>query len=162
MYKRILVAYDGTREGRTALREGALLGRRFGAKLYILAVVGDTPGMRMAESAHAGAIALQQDTHERILEEAVKALGQLGFSVDAKLVCGEPSQVIVAYAKKVCADLVVVGHRKQSMLQRWWSGSTGGYISDSLDCSILVAKAEISQEDFLREIGYVAPAEADS
>jgi len=39
MYHRILLAYDGSREGRTALREGALLARRYGAAVYLLSVV---------------------------------------------------------------------------------------------------------------------------
>ena len=34
MYKRILLAYDGSLEGRTALREGALLARQCGAQVF--------------------------------------------------------------------------------------------------------------------------------
>ena len=41
MYKRILLAYDGSVEGRTALREGALLARQCGAKVFLLAVLAD-------------------------------------------------------------------------------------------------------------------------
>ena len=36
MYKRILLAYDGSVEGRTALREGALLARQCGAEVFLL------------------------------------------------------------------------------------------------------------------------------
>jgi nucleotide-binding universal stress UspA family protein len=43
MYKRILLAYDGSVEGRTALREGALLARQCGAEVFLLAVLVD-PG----------------------------------------------------------------------------------------------------------------------
>ena len=35
MYKRILLAYDGSVEGRTALREGALLARQCGAEVFL-------------------------------------------------------------------------------------------------------------------------------
>jgi nucleotide-binding universal stress UspA family protein len=41
MYKRILLACDGSVEGRTALREGALLGRQCGAKVLLLSVLAD-------------------------------------------------------------------------------------------------------------------------
>jgi len=34
MYKRILLAYDGSIEGRTALREGALLARQCSAEVF--------------------------------------------------------------------------------------------------------------------------------
>ncbi len=40
---RVLLAYDGSVEGRTALREGALLARQCGAEVFLLAVLVD-PG----------------------------------------------------------------------------------------------------------------------
>jgi nucleotide-binding universal stress UspA family protein len=164
LYKHVLVAYDGSREGRTALREGTLIARQSGAQLHVLAVVADTPGMRLAEGAHAGAMVHQDDSYRAILEEAVTGLRSLGVEMDAKLVRGEPAQEIAAHARRVKADLVVLGHRKQSFLQRWWSGPSGAYISDFITCSLLIARAEISQEDFLKAIGVpletAAPAES--
>ena len=38
---RIVLAYDGSREGRSALREGALLARKLGAQVFLLSVVAD-------------------------------------------------------------------------------------------------------------------------
>ena len=152
MYKRVIVAYDGSREGRTALREGALIVRQLNAELYILAVVPETPGMRVAEGAYAGAMAYQDDTYKSLLEEAVRGLSRW-LPVKGKLVRGEPAQEISAYVREVQADLIVVGHRKQNMLQRWWSGPNGAYISDYVGCSLLIARAEISHEKFSELMG---------
>jgi nucleotide-binding universal stress UspA family protein len=152
LYKRILIAYDGTREGRTALREGVLLAKQSGAALFVLAVVPETAEIMAAEGAHAGVIAHQHQTYKEILGEAVTGLRSRGFTLDAKLVGGDPAREIAAYAAQVRADVVVVGHRKRSLLQRWWSGSSGAYLSDTLRCSLLIARADISQEDFLREL----------
>ena len=44
MYQRILLAYDGSIEGRTALREGALLARRFNAQVFVLSVIREAGG----------------------------------------------------------------------------------------------------------------------
>ena len=41
MYKRSLLAYDGSVEGRTALREGALLARQCRANVFLLSVLAD-------------------------------------------------------------------------------------------------------------------------
>ena len=150
MYKRVLVAYDGSREGRSALREGALLVRTVGAELYVLAVVAETPGMRVAEGAHAGVMAHQDEAYRTLLEEAVRGIANFGIPVKGKLVRGEPAQEIGAYSRQIKADLVVVGHRKQNLLQRWWSGPNGAYLSDYIGCSLLIARAEISHEDFMR------------
>jgi nucleotide-binding universal stress UspA family protein len=158
MYKRILVAYDGTREGRDALREGVLLARNVGAEIFILAVIVETPGMRMAEGAHAGAMAHQEDSYRAILDEAIRGLNKYGVELKGKLMRGEPAPTIGAYAREIKADLVVVGHRKQSFLQRWWSGPTGAYVSDFLGCSILVARNAVSDEQLMAALG---PARAE-
>lgn len=42
MYRTILLAYDGTREGRLALREGAMLAKAFQSHIVLLAVVEHT------------------------------------------------------------------------------------------------------------------------
>ena len=39
MYKKVLLAYDGSIEGRLALREGAKLAQFCGAEVFLLAVV---------------------------------------------------------------------------------------------------------------------------
>ena len=46
MYKRILLAYDGSLQGRTALREGALLARQCGAEVFLLSVLVDSGTLR--------------------------------------------------------------------------------------------------------------------
>ncbi len=54
MYKRILLAYDGSVGGRTALREGALLARQCGAEVFLLSVLVDPGAFLLAEVAFAG------------------------------------------------------------------------------------------------------------
>ena len=49
MYERILLAYDGSVEGRAALKEGALLARQDKAQVFLLSVVA-TSGALMAAS----------------------------------------------------------------------------------------------------------------
>ena len=44
------------------------------------------------------------------------------------------------------ADLIVVGHRRQSAFDRWWSGPKGAYLMDCTDCSLLVARNAVSDE----------------
>ena len=152
MYKKIVLAYDGSLEGRAALREGVLLGLRGGAQIHLLAVLAENTGIKMAEGIYAGPLAHQQSAHKAVLQEAVNTLKSLGVIVEAKLISGEPAQAIAGYAAQVSADLVIVGHRKQSLLQRWWSGPSGAYLSDYLGCSLLIARTEISQEDFFAEV----------
>ena len=51
MYRTIVLAYDGSTEGRLALREGARLAQICGAEVVLLAVVDMTVGASMAGTA---------------------------------------------------------------------------------------------------------------
>jgi nucleotide-binding universal stress UspA family protein len=67
MYKRILLAYDGSLEGRTALREGALLARQCGAEVFLLSVLVDSGTLLLPEVALAGAFVHPEDDFMDIL-----------------------------------------------------------------------------------------------
>ena len=148
MYQRILLAYDGSIEGRTALREGALLARRYGAQVFVLSVIAEAAGTKLGEGVGGGGVAQQRVEYERVLQEGMARLTGLGFQASGKLVIGEPAREIAAYAEQVKADLVVVGHRRQTAIGRWWSGPRGAYLSDHIRCSLLVCKNIIDDEQF--------------
>jgi len=150
MYKKVLLAYDGSLEGAIALREGAFLARKCGADVFLLSVVPHLGGIQVAEGVHGGVIAHELERYREVLARAVRRLTQLGFKPESKLAIGEPARVIGAIVKEVGADLVVVGHHKRNLLERWWSGAAGAYISDYIDCSLLIARNAVSDVDFER------------
>ncbi len=161
MYQRILLAYDGSIEGRTALREGALLARRYGAQVFVLSVIPETAGAKLGEGVGGGGVAQQRGEYERVLQEGMARLKTFGFRASGKLAIGEPAREIAAYAEQVGADLVVVGHRRLSALGRWWSGATGAYLSDHIRCSLLVCRNVIDDERFAALLAQ-SPAAASS
>jgi nucleotide-binding universal stress UspA family protein len=140
VYKRILLAYDGSLEGRAALREGALLAHSSGAEVFLLSVVEEGFGLLTAEAIHAGAVSHVIKQSQAILEAGLALLSEAGIPATGKLVSGEPTQVIAGCARQIGADLVVVSHRKRSLVERWWSGSSGAYLAEQLTCSLLIAR----------------------
>ena len=150
MYAKVLLAYDGSVEGRRALREGARLAELCKADVFLLAVINLSPGVMMAEGAAPGAVEHQREAYGKVLEEGVQRLKAMGFSPTARLEFGEPSHQIAAVAREIGADLVVVGHHHQSAFARWWRGSVGANLLEDLRCSLLVAQSD-SGEDVLRE-----------
>ena len=106
----------------------------------------------MADGTHAGVLSTLVDSYNAVLEEGAARLKELGFTPVTKLVIGEPAQEIGAFATQVEADLVVVGHRRQSFMERWWSGSSGGYLMDYLSCSLLIGRNTITDQEFNAEM----------
>jgi nucleotide-binding universal stress UspA family protein len=158
VYQRILLAYDGSREGLIALREGALMARRYGAKVFLLSVLPPSAGVPMAEGAYTDIVGEQIEGYRALLARGAAVAAQLGLEVETRLTTGEPAPQIGAVAKEIGADLVVVGHRRQNALARWWSGHTGAYVSDHVRCSVLIACNGVSDDVFQAEIAAVAAA----
>ncbi|WP_138935241.1 universal stress protein [Roseovarius arcticus] len=157
MYRTILLAYDGTIEGRLALREGARLAQICGARLVLLAVVEPVPDHFYGGE---GAVYIppdKTDDIQKILDEGLERLARMGLSAEARLETGRPAEWIAVVAQETMADLVVVGHHKLGVLERWLRGSVTKLLSDNLTCSLLVARLEISDDDLFKATAAVSP-----
>lgn len=150
MYRNILLAYDGSVEGRRALREGARLARLCEAQVCLLAVVQLSTGIVVAEGVYPEVVGEQSNVYKNILAEGERKLREIGFEPDTRLAMGDPGMEIRAVAKEINADLVVIGHRQNGTLARWWSGSVATYLIDHLDCSMLIGRMEVSDAEFER------------
>ena len=147
MYRRVLLAYDGSVEGRLALREGARLAQLCHAEVFLLAVV-DLSTTVATEFASVTLLESDRKHYEEILAEGARRLTALGLAPRTRLEVGSPSGQIGSVAREIDADLVVVGHRRQGALARWWFGSTGSFLIDNVNCSVLIGRKEIGDDEF--------------
>ncbi len=147
MYRTILLAYDGTTEGRLALREGARLAQICGASVVLLSVVNLVVSASMAGTAIPYASPYDMDEFRRVLDEGVSRLKRMGLSPLPRLETGEPADRIVAVAAETRADLVVVGHHQDGIIRRWLYSSVTAALTDRLPCSLLVARHEIGDAE---------------
>jgi nucleotide-binding universal stress UspA family protein len=141
-YKTILLAYDGTEEGRRALLEGAELAKRFQAQTHLLAVITGKTGAAMAQGLAAAAPMEQTVYFQNTIGEGVRFFKKHGLQAQGHAVHGEPVEEIVKLAKQIGADLVVVGHRERGALARWWSTPTSMSLLEKLGCSVLIGRKE--------------------
>lgn len=143
MYQTILLAYDGSQQGREALDQGAELASLCQARVHLLAIVAQELGVALAEAAAPSEDLAEREYQEvrSILEEGAEGLRQSGLAVETRIRRGNPAEEIGRMALEVGADLIVVGHREQSALARWWRGSVGASLLAQAPCSLLVAVA---------------------
>ncbi|WP_250456102.1 universal stress protein [Caballeronia sp. ATUFL_M2_KS44] len=138
-YRRILLCYNATAEGRCALRLGAQLARELHAETHLLAVLDDTEWTRGLEVIPAVSFELEQETAKEVLREGVNRLANLGVVARGHLAIGNPMMQIPSFAKALDIDLIVVGHHPSGLLYRWWTGQDDGRLLDRVSCSVLVA-----------------------
>jgi nucleotide-binding universal stress UspA family protein len=140
-YRKILLAYNGSAEGKRALLECAELANFLGAETHLLAVASMPPSLFLTEGFVPEELLEEEKKRtQQVLDEGIATLKQRGFAAAGHLAVGEPVEEICRLAKEQSADLVVVGHNQNpSFAARWWKGSVGASLLDYSPCSILVA-----------------------
>jgi nucleotide-binding universal stress UspA family protein len=139
MIKRILIAADGSEEARRAVDVGADLALKYGSEATVLTVI-HHPAYAATVGEVAEADAEQREFAERVQREAIERARLRGLDVSAAVVSGHPAEVIVAYARRHQTDLIVMGHRGMSNLQRFLVGSVADRVVDHAPCMVLVVR----------------------
>lgn len=141
MVDKILVAYDGTREGRSGLFQFAETVALKAAQVHLLAVVATPAAALLSDGFVPDAVIESERLRiEEIVREGVQLLAERGYQATPHLAYGDPTQEIVRLAEELRADLIVVGHKRhRSLAARWWKSSVGISLLERSPCSILVA-----------------------
>ena len=140
-YSKILLAYNGSVEGKRALFEAADLAGFLNAETHLLAVASMPPSLFLTEGFVPEELLEEEKKRtQQVLDEGIASLKERGFAAAGHLAVGEPVEEICRRAKELAVDLVVVGHnQKTSFAARWWKGSVGASLLDYSPCSILIA-----------------------
>jgi nucleotide-binding universal stress UspA family protein len=141
MYRRILVAYDGSPESRLALDECIRLAPGPAASVHLAGVVHD-PSLYVLAGEYVPEIALGDDEArvDADIKDAAAQLAAHGLAVTPHVVVGEPVSVIARLVEELGIDLLILGHpRSTTFALRWWRGSTDALLLERVRCSILVA-----------------------
>lgn len=138
MYKKILLAYDGSSDGREALTQAQDLALMAGATVHLLAIIDPSESLLAAEGMTFFSNN-EQFVTQSVLDAGVRRLRDCGCDATNELKYGNPAEQIVLSAGALKADLIVIGHRDHGMLARWLGGSVGASILHHPPCSVLVA-----------------------
>ncbi len=142
MYKRILLAYDGSEPGQKALLDCDEIAQLNKAELHLIAVMPPPAALIGGEGF---VYDVQREDEERkryqdILQEGLRRLEASGRGVRGEVVVGDAVDEITRYAESIDADLIVVGHKHlKSWAARWWRGSVSKSLIEHAPCSVLVA-----------------------
>jgi nucleotide-binding universal stress UspA family protein len=144
MYKRILLAYDGSESGQRALLNFRDIAQWSHSELFLVAVMPPTVINVAIDGAFydGGTDAFaesERQRHQGILADGLKQLSDAGHVATGEVLVGESVEQIASYARQINADLIVVGHRHlDSWAARWWRGSSTGSLIEHAPCSVLV------------------------
>ena len=146
MYQAIVVGTDGSDTARIAVARATQLAQLTGATLHI--VYAYQPLSR----AHLGAASTTtgptidvgqvnagiESAAREVLDHAAAIARDADIKVETLALPGDPADAVIAAAKDVGADLVVVGSRGMSGKKRFVLGSVPNKVSHHCPCSLLI------------------------
>jgi len=144
MFKKILIAIDGSDPAKHALNFAAELAEDNEAELVVLAVVPQIH-VYFTEDVELDYSQLQEDmqkNYEGMLQKNVEGLGRdhKGLKVTKLLENGNPAKIIVETAGKQGVDLIILGNRGTGGIISWMLGSTSRNVVEACTVPVLVVK----------------------
>lgn len=146
MFRKILVAIDGSEHAKQALVDATDLAKTNDATLTVLTIVPDPSAWLLGGSAYAGAIdfdALERETEREysdLLDEAVKSRPP-EIGVTKILAHGRPAEQIVEHARAEGHDLIVMGSRGRGEVRSLMLGSVSHQVLNASPAAVLIVHA---------------------
>lgn len=138
MYRRILIAYDGSAAARKALESALATASRDGAELFVVTVcqppdIGDDVETEAV-------IESSKRFHRSLLAEVRGEISKKGVTTHYELCVGHPAEQIISCADRHEVDLIVLGDRGRSKFAQLLLGSVSKHVLQHADRPVLLVR----------------------
>lgn len=139
MYKRILLAADGSDNSVRAAQEAIKLAQLTEDSVIEVVLVASYDKAR-TEVLHASSSEGLMLERRRKIANIEQLLREAGIRYDVTILKGNPGPEIVAYANEIAVDIVVLGSRGLNGLQQMVLGSVSHKVMKRVTCPALIVK----------------------
>ena len=136
MFRKILVAVDGSRHASAALALAVDLAQRYSASLSLLHAFPHVSDL-LGTPYHEDLLAARTTIGWQLLEAARMQAGE-ALPVETQLVEGPPAPAILRAAEEGDYDLVVLGSRGHGQIAGLLLGSTSSAVAQHARCTVLL------------------------
>jgi nucleotide-binding universal stress UspA family protein len=136
----IVVGTDGSKDAELAIERAAEIAKGTGARVDLVTVLHDpTFHEPIASSARMGDVDIG-DVAEGVLARGARRLEETGLEVETHTRQGDPARALIEIADELDADLIVVGARGRTSLERFLLGSVSNKLSHYAGRSVMVVR----------------------
>lgn len=143
MLSKILVAIDGSSDGKKALDLAIDLAKSCGSTVTVTYVVHERVYIALQEAGYNALPAIMNNMEEygkKVLEEAKAVVETAGVKVDTALLLGLPAKEILKKSEAGKYDMVVVGKRGRTGARSFLMGSVSDNVSHHAKCPVLIVR----------------------
>jgi nucleotide-binding universal stress UspA family protein len=140
-FRVIVAGTDGSSLAEQAVAQAARIAAHDGAELHLVTAFPDAGAFRerlrtSAQDAHVDLRAVAEDA----LDRASAHIRDLDVEATKHLIEADPAEALVKTAQETGADLLVVGNRGLSRIERFTMGSVSHKVFHHAPCSVMVVK----------------------
>jgi len=138
MIGKLLIAYDGSEQAKKAFDVGIEIAGKFGAEVFVISIArppepaDDVETEAILENANQ-----YYENHFADLREKAAAAG---ITPRFEILVGHPAEQIVHYANVNGVDMIVMGHRGKSFVERWLLGSVSKRVLSYAHCTVTIVR----------------------
>jgi len=138
MITNLLVAYDGSCQSQKAYAFALDMAAKFSAPVTVLSIARppEPPVAVELKAVLENATEYYQSHYQTMQQQAATAGVQVAFEVRV----GHPAEQIVHMADQQKMDAIVMGHRGESLLQKWLLGSVAKRVLSYAHCTVIVVR----------------------
>ncbi len=141
MVKKILVAFDGSEQSNKAFNFALDMSGLCTGAISELIVISVIQPPEPADIVEVDAIIDSATQHyEELFKELKEKAKEKGISIKTEVLIGHPADQIVRYAKDQSCDVIVLGRKGKSRIERWLLGSVTKRVSSYAPCTVIIVK----------------------
>ncbi|MFG3613306.1 universal stress protein [Rummeliibacillus sp. G93] len=139
MYRKVVVALDGSEPSAHALQHAAKLAKIMNSeKITILHVTKNLPLQEPIFNIDLDQLFADED--QEVLAPAIQFLSESGIVYETHTFHGDPANVIVAYATEHDYDVIIMGNTGKGIIKEALLGSVSHRVAHAAQCPVIIVK----------------------
>ena len=138
MFRKILVAYDGSEPAKKAYDMTLDLGKKYASEIHVVAVA--RPPEFAEEVETEATVESAREHFEKQFVHLKSKATDLGLNPRFHIATGHPAEQIIRAAEHDGIDLIMLGHRGHGVFERWLLGSVSRTIIAYAHCAVMVVR----------------------
>ena len=140
MFKKLLLAVDGSEHALHATKTAADLARSVNSEILRIVIAYDPVPPYLGEPNMQAAISARMKEAETVLQKAIDSVGEIPGEVHTEILEGPPAEAILDVAKARKSDLIVMGSRGLGRLSGVLLGSQSQKVVQHAPCPVLIVR----------------------
>lgn len=140
MYKKILLATDGSENAGRAAKEAASLAEELSSHVFLVYIISNPPSQSRMAKANFDVHSILLEDAKSAIKDTIENLENNNIPYTLRVAIGEPSSEIIEISEKEKVDLIVIGSRGLGTIKGVFLGSVSQKVAHQAKCPVMIVK----------------------